>query len=403
MLKNKYNRIFLVEPNLKNSFGHVAEFPFSIQKLLRFYSIDAYIICNKSVDEGLLDGQTNVYPLISMTCFENLSDNGKTYEDDLGVMNTKFKLTDSDLLINLTSYTNEISGVRRFFGKKKRGLSTFAIWIHQLFPPTKEFYETTRYGFRIRTEERLKNVLNREINAKVHIFTTPCFALQKELFRIADKKVGVLPLPYDYPQRSSAPQKDSENTPLTFGFLGDGRYEKGLLTIFRYIANYKDKTHRYIIQDIFPRGYSEEEQKKYEFLKTKISREYPNVFFVNKPLGTLEYRNLLGEIDVCLLPYHPASYDKRVSGVFVEAVINGKPIIVSSNTWMAEEIDKYDCGCVFGYSDNENLILQNFAKAIRNIDNNYSKFLKKSIRFGKIYKEIHNPENFINSLMEVIN
>lgn len=402
MLNNKYKRIFLLEPNLKNSFGHVAEFPFSIQKLLRSYSIDAYIICNKNIDKRLLDGQADVCPLISMSCFENLSDKGKTYENDLERMNIKFRFTDSDLLINLTSYTNEISGIRSYFGRKKRGLPTFAIWIHQLFPPTKSFYETTKYEFQIQTEGRLKEVLNGEIDAKIHIFTTPCSALQKELLRIADKKVGILPLPYDYQQHLDFSHKNLENIPFTLGFLGDGRYEKGLLLIFKYITNYKDKTHRYLIQDIFPRGYSEEEQEKYEFLKPKISKEYPNVFFVNKPLNTPEYRELLKEINVCLLPYHPASYNKRVSGVFVEAVMNGKPTLVSSNTWMAKEIDSYNCGCIFNYVDNESILLQNFTKAIENLGHNYIKFVNKSIRASKIYKEIHNPENFINSLMEVI-
>ncbi len=56
-----------------------------------------------------------------------------------------------------------------------------------------------------------------------------------------------------------------------------------------------------------------------------------------KPLPTLEYQKFFQAADMMLLPYDPVTYRIRGSGIFNEATIAGKPIIVTAGCGFAEE------------------------------------------------------------------
>jgi len=55
-----------------------------------------------------------------------------------------------------------------------------------------------------------------------------------------------------------------------------------------------------------------------------------------------EYLAWMRRADVILLPYNPAVFRARTSGIFVEAVVAGKLPVVTAGTWMAHELLKYD-------------------------------------------------------------
>lgn len=402
MLFNKFKRIFLIEPNLKKPYGHVVVFPYSLRKFLISEHIETYVICNKGIDKNLLSKLPNTYSLVTKSCFENLNDGGATFSKDLKLIDQKFYLTENDLLIILTAYTNEIKGVKNYLREiQNKTWPIFALWFHQLFPPTEDFFETTKEIFIKDTYDNLREAFSRLLS-NVFLFTTPSHKLQSEYSILSCKEVNTLPLPFDYSLRLEIFQTKTPLTQLTFGFLGDGRYEKGLLIILKFIVNRADDSNRFIIQDIFPRGFPSKEVEEYKLLKDKIRINFKNVSFINKPLEENEYRKLIQKIDVILAPYHPASYDKRVSGVFIEALIHGKPVISSKGTWMEEEINRLGCGCIFDYADKEVSFLQNFRKVIEFFNENYDTFRKNALKTSKIYIKIHSPKNFMESLVKVI-
>ena len=49
------------------------------------------------------------------------------------------------------------------------------------------------------------------------------------------------------------------------------------------------------------------------------------------------------------MPYHPNSYDKRISELYIIAKMYNRNCIVSSGTWMAEESTKFKTGGIFKY------------------------------------------------------
>ncbi len=54
------------------------------------------------------------------------------------------------------------------------------------------------------------------------------------------------------------------------------------------------------------------------------------------------YWDTLRSADALLLPYSPERYQRRTSGIFVEAIFLGKIPLVMKDTWMAEELRQFD-------------------------------------------------------------
>jgi len=389
----KFQRCFILEPNLKKSYGHVVEFPFALQEYLEEVGTETFVICNKQIDKKLLSSLKNAYPFISEGCFDKLEDNGEKFSSDLSELNSRFQFTRDDLVVNLTSYTNQIYGISKFINQNKKNKTTFCLWFHQLYPPTKVFSETLSPGFRRNIVHGLSKAF-KEINNfnTVRLFTTLSDALREEFEKLSQTRVYQLPLPYS---NRSAKKKSKRDNNKTFGFLGDGRYEKGALLVLELMEQDTNPTNRYIVENIYPRGYSEIDLNKLNNLRKKLFAK-TNIKFIDEPLSSKEYKDTLSKIDVFLMPYHPRSYDKRVSGIFIEATMVGVPVIATDNTWMAKQIKKYQNGFVFDYSSGVN----GLSKAVQNIVSNYEMFRNNAILASQAYNQIHSPENFINMLLK---
>lgn len=390
----RYNRFFLLEPNLKKSYGHVIEFPFTIQKYLKKKGKEAYVICNKNIDPLLLSSLPETYPLISQGCFDDLGDDGNSFLEDLKKIDRKFSLRKNDILISLTSYTNQILGIGKFIQQNRKNSPIFCIWFHQLYPPTKIFSETLLTTFQDQTHTKLQIAFNDLSDLdNVFLFTTPSSKLKKAYEQFSRIKVSTLALPYSKLKNNH--KKHHKN--ITLGYLGDGRFEKGLTLILEYLSQTKDSPY-FIIENIYPRGYSNGDLLKMQMIEARVKERQSKVTFINKPLSNDDYKKTLANIDIFVLPYHPNSYDKRVSGVFIEAALQGIPIIVPLNTWMAEEIAKYKNGIAFNYKSGA----RGLELAIRAITSNIDKYKIAALSASKKYNKLHTPDNFVSTLLNAI-
>jgi hypothetical protein len=67
----------------------------------------------------------------------------------------------------------------------------------------------------------------------------------------------------------------------------------------------------------------------------------PQIDLLADRLDEKEYADQMARADVVLLPYDPAVYRRRTSGIFVEAVVAGKLPVVSAGTWAGSELVRY--------------------------------------------------------------
>jgi glycosyltransferase involved in cell wall biosynthesis len=64
--------------------------------------------------------------------------------------------------------------------------------------------------------------------------------------------------------------------------------------------------------------------------------------FVENNLIREDYIKWMNTCDIILIPYDSKAYRERTSGIFTECIIAGKIPLVTPDTWMAQELFKYD-------------------------------------------------------------
>jgi glycosyltransferase involved in cell wall biosynthesis len=142
----------------------------------------------------------------------------------------------------------------------------------------------------------------------------------------------LLPVPVDLDVSARHPRPG----PLTVGYFGDARDEKGfdlLPEIVRFARAAGDAQKvRFVLQANLntPEG----DALSRRALEELAGMAGPDLELVHGPLTLADYRALFERTDIVLLPYRPDAYAARSSGVLMEAIAAGLPSLVTRGGWM---------------------------------------------------------------------
>ncbi len=122
--------------------------------------------------------------------------------------------------------------------------------------------------------------------------------------------------------------------------------------------------------------------------------KHPNVEIIGGSLSTDEYSKLLQDADVILLPYRAADFGGRTSGIYADAIILEKPVVITRETWGGNYTEKYGNG--IGFSDGNAEEMQN---AIRQIIKEYPQRKQAAIKAKKQWLEENGIAAFCKELL----
>ncbi|MDD3370307.1 MAG: glycosyltransferase, partial [Alphaproteobacteria bacterium] len=108
------------------------------------------------------------------------------------------------------------------------------------------------------------------------------------------------------------------------------------------------------------------------------------------PMSDGDYYRNIGSADLVLIPYDRVSYGARSSGVLAEALAAGKPVVVPSGTWMADQIDG-SCGRVFDSPED-------FCAAVRDAVDHFDELAEGAQKKKDEWRKKHNPEELVAHL-----
>lgn len=403
-ISEKIMRVFVIDPNLTSTFGHPIQYCLSISNYCRADNKECIIIANKNIDiqtARLFDNE--IFAGISLTSFQNLEQNDYSHFVDLLAIHKKYHICSNDLIIFTSAYTRELNSVSlylRFLAPSSRPLITLNF--HQPFPPAISWREACSYSF----QEKWKNLLKASfaqiqgLQSYVSLWTAPCETLKYYYSSVSNVPFKTLPIIF---LRALPQAVDIERTyhKIKISFLGDGRFEKGLMLLLDaiYASNIANNA-QYFIHNINPRGYTDTEMQALDQLLA-VLRTLPEFTIIERNLLPEEIDILIQQTDICVLPYHPLFYFNRASALFVQAVVNAKPVIVPGGTWMAEEVAKgLASGHIFNYDMVNNAITKNnLQQAIRHVIKNYEKYSVKACTVAESYAEKHNTFAYIDAIM----
>ncbi len=146
------------------------------------------------------------------------------------------------------------------------------------------------------------------------------------------QKIGfeflIFPIPHTEANTSIPPLNSIVNSDLTLWWPGEPRLSKGLDIVRKISQMEVDST------------------LAMKLIVTKSSMIEPKakgieIELTEDILTEAKYRNMFNRCDFFLLPYDKKIYGESTSGIFVEAIVAGKITLVSADTWMAYELNKF--------------------------------------------------------------
>jgi glycosyl transferase family 1 len=162
------------------------------------------------------------------------------------------------------------------------------------------------------------------------VFATNSDLLKDQLSRQLGYAWTLMPVPIHWPNQAQGASSQSE---AVFGFYGGLRVEKGSQLLAEAISSFTQHTYsatRFIVHA--PRMECDEIASRRLADCNRVQLIRTN--FRNKD----EYFTEFCRANVILLPYDPHIYALRTSGIFIEALGLGRPVITTDGTWMAHQL-----------------------------------------------------------------
>ena len=229
--------------------------------------------------------------------------------------------------------------------------------------------------------------VNRSHPSLVH-YITDSERLAPHYRKILGSQVDVLP--HVVPSGLSSRPPRIRTGEIVFMCPGNPRREKGFVeftSAIQRILHDEPCGARFVVQTNDPDSVS---LKSVSILKAS---RLSGLELVERRLSEQEYLNMLDAADVIVLPYHLDKYRDRTSGIFCEALVSGKPVVTTEDSWMSAELARAGLGWLVPERNVEALV-ETICRAVRE----YGVEARKSLRLAPQYRAKFSGENFIENL-----
>jgi glycosyltransferase involved in cell wall biosynthesis len=384
-------QITILDPGLLELSGHHFNYNKSIFKECQSRDIPVVIYSQLICDQKLMD----ILPIIP--CFDispyrateinNREDMIDKYNYHNFVMQENLssrannKFSPDDIILAFTTTVNEISGILGWYANLEN-------------PKPRIILQFMHHPWYLGLQEDpdfctalLQSAMGAWRGDDLRVtFAADNDLLANFLHRISGFPISILPMPIEYPTRSLSPDRPRHER-VRFGFLGDGRAEKGVLhfvnailmqqsanipnaEFFIHISNHGGRFAQDVLADV------------------------SNCTVICKQFTTQEYWYAAEDCDVIVLPHDPRHYRIRGSGVLFEAMGLDKPVIVAEGSCLDWLMAKYGAtGMRFDGT------AQSLLNAVRTIANDFDDFKSIARIAGKQVRAMHNPKAFVDALL----
>ena len=173
-------------------------------------------------------------------------------------------------------------------------------------------------------------------------------------------------------------------------FAGAARQDKGFNHVVNLIeqANQRDLTLPFALQ-ISPDHHGQYDVKtKADIVRlSEINYEY-----LERCTATLS-KALYAEMflgAICLQPYDEVDFADRISGVTLDALSYGSPIVTTSGTWIARQVERFNAGIVAKSTAPADLLL-----ALEKVVAEYHYYSNNALQAGQILQDEHNANHLV--------
>lgn len=171
-------------------------------------------------------------------------------------------------------------------------------------------------------------------------------------------------------------------------YAGAARDDKGFSEVVNFLEYLCQKEEDIPIALQISPPFSGRYDKKTQVALLKLSQlSLPKLILYNKTLNQDDYQQLFSGA-ICLMVYSPTHYRDKFSGVTLDALYAGCPIIGVADTWIGETVQRFQAGVVLTDRSPENIY-----EALQSIRHKYAYFVENAKKAGEILSYEHDPAN----------
>ncbi len=380
---------FIIDPNLQTVLGHYFEYDAAVARGLRAVGQHPVVLAHRFVDRDIVD-RIDAQPTFRHTIWP---DDGRAGRWPTAKANLAFLVDLLRAIRREPRGRHVVCFAHTFINRQFLALAVLPLLLFgrrsyafvYLFRYQAGFYQgrLARLGF------RLLEALARWRSIRL---ASDSDRLAADLQHLTGLPVEVLPIPHVPPPDVPRAKADHDHR-CHFVSLGNARDEKGILEILDAIRWLRDNNQRdgcrFTLQcnDAVP---------DIAAAITAFRDEHvPDCCLLFNTLPSAAYYEILWQADVVLLPYWSSIYASRTSGVFMEALSAGKPVIASDSTWMAAQLANHGAGLVCRERDPVSL-----AQTMRAARDQCAELTARAQARSGEWLATHNPTTLAERLMQ---
>lgn len=381
-------RFFLADPSLISVSGHCWSYLRSLVAPVRALGFQPVILGNREVNADLLKDQ-GVIPLFQCWCDTRYGTAEQTFathhraiRDDLSEVTRILSVNSRDVFLVNTLRHWALAGVVDWLESIPPSERPFVVLVLHFtaFPDPNAPSESLKY-FESAFERielspaRDRILLMADSEELVHEYA----AINGRL------KFHLAPIPHTSSACSRVPRHDSK---VHVGYVGEARPNKGFHLLPFVINRVFQSPHAHRAHFHIHAYSSDPKSPFYRQILPRLIR--PQITLYRDKLSDEEYERLVSQLDIVLLPYTRDNYHAQTSGIFSEAMAQGKTLVVPRGTWMARQADKFGGGVAFCPDDAMDLSRQ-VTRAFELHEQLSADAEQRSKRWG----EFHNASNLL--------
>jgi glycosyltransferase involved in cell wall biosynthesis len=203
--------------------------------------------------------------------------------------------------------------------------------------------------------------------------------------------IEVLPIPHVPPDTSDVPRPSDRARRCRLVSLGSARDEKGIYEILDAIRIlHRDglgEAFEFVLQcnDTTP--------EVARAITAFRAERLPYCELLTETLDAEAYYRQLHRADIVLLPYWRSIYTARTSGVFMEALAAGKPVIATRDSWMSDQLSANGAGVL---CDDRNATV--LARAMRQAATDLVPLSERARENRGRWLAQHNPQALVQAI-----
>ena len=125
-----------------------------------------------------------------------------------------------------------------------------------------------------------------------------------------------------------------------------------------------------------------------------LSAARPQIRLLQGDLAEADYAAALQASDIVVLPYRSKFYPCRATGIFMDAMNLGKPLVLPTGTWMGRKASAWDVGTVF-----DSFSSASVAAAIRAVLDDLPAYQARAVAGAKRWRETQGAGLFFDFIL----